>query len=106
MILAAHVAPANLPGYGGVSDAVPPGVAAGGSTTNIDARKTDVFDAIDVANGAAILCNASDPTFNNFISCHPIPGRDAASFSSDSVMVSCPIVASRTFFHDSVYVIP
>lgn len=106
MVLAANVAPGNLPGYGEVGDNLPPGVAASGSATNIDARVINVFDAIDVSNGAAILCLPSDPTYNNFISCHPVPGRDARSFSTDTVVVSCPLVADRTFKHDTVYVIP
>ena len=106
MVLSANVAPANLPGYGDPTDAVPPGVAAGGSSTNIDSRIVNVFDAIDIQNGAAILCNTADPTFNNFVSCHPIPGRDAAAFSTDSVIVSCPIVGNRTFDRDSVYILP
>jgi len=49
-VVAANVFPANSPGLGEPGDATPPGVDAGGSQTNVDARSISILDALDVAN--------------------------------------------------------
>ncbi len=101
-VLAGNVAPANLPGIGEVGDAIPPGVS--GSSSNIDTRSINVFDALDIANDvAAFLGGLPDPTP---VVRSVIPGREASQFGRPTSTVSCPILASRTFFRDSVYVIP
>ncbi|MEZ4455743.1 MAG: hypothetical protein R2882_04200 [Gemmatimonadales bacterium] len=103
-VLAGNVAPANLPGIGEAGDAIPPGVNAGGSRTNVDNRTINVFDALDIANDiAAFLAGQPDPTP---VVRSVIPGREASQFSRPVVSVACPINASVTWTRGNIYRIP
>jgi len=97
LVVAANVSPANLPGLGEPGDAIPPGVESGGSATNIDNRVIDLFDAIDINLEAALVDQPVPGAL--------IPGRNLVSLT-DTVSLSCPILASRTLKRDTVYMVP
>jgi hypothetical protein len=85
-VIAANVFPANTPGLGEPGDAVPPGVDAGGSQTNVDARSISILDALDIANEAV----GNDRPVPGAI----IPGRAAVSLTDSNL--SCPITSNVT----------
>ena len=85
-VIAANVFPANTPGLGEPGDATPPGVDAGGSQTNVDARSISILDALDIANEAV----GNDRPVPGAI----IPGRAAASLTDSTIV--CPITSNLT----------
>jgi len=95
--VAANVFPANSPGLGEPSDPTPPGVDAGGSQTNIDARNITILDALDIANDAV----GNDRPVPGAI----IPGR-AAVTTTDSNL-TCPMTGNVTLASTNKrYIIP
>lgn len=85
-VIAANVAPFNLPGLGERDDPVPPGVDPDGG------RVVTIFDAVAIANEAV---GNDQPVVGE-----PIPGRQPAP---NSTLVTGPIAADRTFTSDTVY---
>lgn len=98
MVVAANVAPANLPGLGEPGDALPPGFE-GGSQTAIDARAVDINDALEIALFTVGSLNATNSAVNQLI-----PGRVLSA--PTRVVVSCPITANTTWTANNIYELP
>jgi hypothetical protein len=96
-VVAANVFPANLPGVGDASDAIPPGVDAGGSQTNVDARSISILDALDIANESV----GNDRPVPGAV----IPGR--GSLATTDSNLTCPITSNVTLGSSAKhYIIP